>query len=68
MKIIHHVLSVMRDTGISSKKDWVSLQQRFSEEKKVHLNNAPNISMRLVYAVYWPLYLTYRRLFYKAAL
>lgn len=67
IKIIHHVLSVMRDTGISSKKDWGSLQKRFSEEKMVHLNNMPENTMRLIYAIYWPLYIAYRRLIYKAA-
>jgi hypothetical protein len=32
----HPSISVMRDTGISSKKDWASLRARFLEERRIH--------------------------------
>jgi glycosyltransferase involved in cell wall biosynthesis len=53
-------LAVMRLTGISSRTDWKSLQERFQEEKRVHLNNCPTDWMRSLYAMYWALYLPYR--------
>jgi len=58
------IVSVMRDTGISSRQDWPSLKQRFSEEKKVHLENSSSTITHVVYAVYWTLYLPYRKLKY----
>lgn len=53
-------LAVMRLTGISSRRDWKGLQERFQEEKQVHLNNCPTVWMRILYAMYWALYLPYR--------
>lgn len=53
-------LSVMRDTGISSQRDWTSLKIRFSEEKQVHLKNAPNILVKKLYDIYWFFYWSYR--------
>lgn len=61
MEIHHQVLSVMRDTGVSSKQDWASLKQRFAEEKRVHLENNTSAFMTVIYAVYWALYLPYRQ-------
>ena len=61
MKINHYTLSIMRDTGVSSRQDWFSLKQRFAEEKRVHLKNARSKSMKMVYTVYWALYLPYRK-------
>jgi len=55
------VVSVMRDTGVSSRQDWTSLKQRFTEEKRVHLENNTSAVMRVIYAVYWALYLPYRQ-------
>ncbi len=54
-------VSVMRDTGVSSRQDWSSLDKRFSEEKRVHLENNTSTVMRVIYAVYWTLYLPYRK-------
>jgi glycosyltransferase involved in cell wall biosynthesis len=56
------VLSVMRDTGISSQIDWPSLSKRFAEEKRVHKANCQTLIMKIVYTVYWPTYLLYRRI------
>ena len=53
-------LTFMRDTGISSKKDWDSLKKRFAEEKKIHFKNAKSRGMMLVYKIYWLLYPMYR--------
>lgn len=57
-----HVLSIMRDTGISAKSDWLSLRQRFSEEKKVHMKNCRSQRMKWLYGLYWSLYIPYRRM------
>ena len=59
-------LSVMRDTGISSRVDWPSLSKRFREERAIHFRHAPGIPHRIAYRIYWLLYLPYRRL--RAAL
>jgi len=64
VKMIIHTdltVTVMRDTGVSSRQDWVSLKQRFAEEEKVHLENNNSTVMRVIYAVYWALYLPYRK-------
>ena len=58
------ILSVMRDTGISTRSDWRSLKSRFDEEKEVHEKNSCSRIRRLMYALYWVLYLTYRRAMY----
>jgi len=47
------ILSVMRDTGISSRRDWKNLRMRFAEERKVHEKNCPSFSMSLLYKLYW---------------
>lgn len=54
------VLAVMRDSGISSRRDWPSLSQRLDEERKVHMAHAPRW-MRIPYRAYWALYKPYRR-------
>tara|TARA_R110002111_G_scaffold99170_6_gene153290 strand:- start:8824 stop:9582 length:759 start_codon:yes stop_codon:yes gene_type:complete len=61
MEIKHHVVSVMRDSGISSRKDWPSLKVRFAEEKRVHFENNSSIFMKAIYGVYWSFYIPYRR-------
>ncbi len=61
MEIHHQILSIMRDTGISSRQDWKSLKQRFMEEKRVHIENGPSKLMQAVYKLYWAMYLPYRK-------
>jgi glycosyltransferase involved in cell wall biosynthesis len=56
------VLSVMRDTGISSRKDFNSVLERLAEERSVHNKNCPNTLMTLIYEIYWFLYLNYKKL------
>ncbi|MFC1831008.1 glycosyltransferase family 2 protein [Thermodesulfobacteriota bacterium] len=58
--VINLPLSVMRLTGISSRRDWVSLKERFDEERRIHQKYCPSMFMRMVYSVYWTLYLPYR--------
>jgi glycosyltransferase involved in cell wall biosynthesis len=53
-------LSVMRDTGVSSRLDWASLRYRFSEEKRVHEKNCSSTLLRYSYRIYWFLYPKYR--------
>jgi glycosyltransferase involved in cell wall biosynthesis len=58
--IFSEVLAVMRDTGISSRKDWKSLKKRFDEEKKIHFKYCKTISGKLFYHLFWLFYLPYR--------
>lgn len=55
------VLTVMRDTGISSRTDWKNLEFRFDEEKRVHEKNCCSLTISVLYKVYWFLYPPYRR-------
>ena len=56
------ILSIMSDGGLSSRKDWPSLSQRFQEEKRVHRKYAASSWWSILYAVYWGIYPTYRKL------
>ncbi len=58
---VPEVLAVMRDTGISSRRDWRSLKKRFDEERLAHEKNCPSTLMGIIYRVYWFCYLPYRR-------
>lgn len=60
-------LTVMRDTGISSRGEWLDLKNRFNEERMAHENNCPSVLMGLLYRLYWFLYLPYRRARYLAS-
>jgi glycosyltransferase involved in cell wall biosynthesis len=53
-------LSFMRNAGISGQRDWVSLMRRFREEQVVQQRQVNTLPMRIVYKIYWPLYLSYR--------
>jgi len=64
LMMIPIVLTIMRDTGISSQLDWENLKIRFDEERRVHYKNCRSFSMKILYKVYWFLYLPYRRLSY----
>lgn len=64
--VVPTVLSVMLNTGVSSKLDWPSLRPRFAEERAIHRRHCPSRWMAIVYAIFWPPYLLYRRL--RAAL
>ena len=61
VEYVPEALSVMRDTGISSRQDWPSLRRRFAEEREIHRQLCPSAGMALVYHLYWSLYLPYRR-------
>jgi len=58
------ILAVMRESGISSRQDWQSLKYRFNEERRVHQKNCRSFSMKILYQLYWFLYLSYRRLLF----
>ena len=64
--VVHQYLSRMPNTGISSRLDWSSLRARFAEEHNIHLRHCSGSGLRVAYSVYWPLYLTYRRIRYLA--
>jgi glycosyltransferase involved in cell wall biosynthesis len=55
------ILSVMRDTGVSSQQDWPTLSRRFNEEKFVHKKNCDSPYKTIIYAFYWALYMPYRK-------
>jgi glycosyltransferase involved in cell wall biosynthesis len=58
---VPEVISVMGDTGVSSRRDWTGLRARLNEERSMQRRYAPNRQWRLVYAFFWPAYLAYRR-------
>lgn len=60
-KIVDLPLATMRLVGVSSQDDWAALRRRFAEERRTHANNCRSVALRVVYALYWPLYLAYRR-------
>lgn len=60
-KSIGLVISCMRIIGVSSKNDWISLKERFTEERRVHEKNCKNRLWKVVYSVYWLLYFSYRK-------
>lgn len=59
---LDETISVMGAEGISSRLDWPGLRARFSEERAVQLRHAPSAWWRLLYRLFWPAYLGYRRL------
>jgi len=61
---VDYILSVMRLVGISSRKDWKGLSDRFQEERKVHAKNTKCFWCPLLYWFYWPLYIQYRKIIY----
>jgi len=65
VKTIDYSIATMRDTGISSRKDWYSLKKRFAEEKQVHYKNSHSFLSKMIYFLYWQLYLPYRYLRYS---
>ena len=54
-------LSIMPETGISTRSDWPTLAKRLSEVKRLHLRHS-NLPMRLFYRGWWALYATYKRI------
>jgi glycosyltransferase involved in cell wall biosynthesis len=65
-KSVDIVISCFRRTGISSRKDWVGLRQRFTDERKAHEKNCANAILRVIYPAYWFAYLTYRKVVHVA--
>lgn len=60
-------VSCMGQAGISSRKDWSGLEQRFLDERKAHEKNCSNVMLRSVYPFYWLAYLAYRKAIYFGA-
>lgn len=55
------VVSVMRDSGISSQRDWPNLKRRFAEEERVH-RKFETRRLALLYDMWWAMYPPYRRM------
>jgi glycosyltransferase involved in cell wall biosynthesis len=62
--IVPEVLTVFRNTGISSREDWESLKQRFGEEKKAHDKNCKSRGWFFLYQLWWFIYPLYRKIRY----
>ena len=60
VKLIPLPITYLRDTGISSRKEWKELKNRFSEERLVHSKNTNSLGLKALYFFYWKLYLPYR--------
>lgn len=56
------VLTVMRDTGVSSQTDWKSLKARFLDERKVMKKYSLNPFHRFFIDCYFYTYIAYRKL------
>jgi glycosyltransferase involved in cell wall biosynthesis len=61
-KAIDRIISGMGQTGISSRKDWAGLEQRFSDERKAQTKNCPNLVFKALYPIYWYVYMAYRKI------
>jgi glycosyltransferase involved in cell wall biosynthesis len=60
-------ISCMGQAGISSRKDWAGLRQRFMDERMAQEKNCDNVVLKAIYPLYWFVYLTYRKAVYFAA-
>ena len=54
-------ISCMGQAGISSRKDWAGLKQRFMDERKAQEKNCANVVLKATYPLYWFVYLAYRK-------
>jgi glycosyltransferase involved in cell wall biosynthesis len=63
-KTCDDIVSVMRQVGISSRRDWIGFKSRYDEEKIVHYKNCSNRRMYYIYKIYWLLYIPYRYIRY----
>ena len=59
---IDRVIALMDGGGIGSRTDWVSLNPRIAEERRVHLRHCDSWWLRFVYFMYHPAYWLYRRI------
>ncbi|MGH8107429.1 MAG: glycosyltransferase family 2 protein [Arenimonas sp.] len=55
------VVSWMRDTGVSSRRDWKTTSRRLNEERRTQLKHSSGL-LRLFYGIYWPLYFSYKKI------
>jgi glycosyltransferase involved in cell wall biosynthesis len=53
-------IAMMRDSGISSQRDWPNLSRRFGEEKRLHEMHA-SAWLKPAYAAWWAIYPRYRK-------
>ena len=59
-KSVNMLVSVMRQIGISSNRNWSGFSQRYKEEKIIHYKNCKNKMMFIFYKLYWLFYMPYR--------
>lgn len=56
IKPVKQILSVMRDTGLTSRRDTNSVKERIAAERVVHEKSCSSIPLRWLYFLYWCLY------------
>lgn len=55
------VVSWMRDSGISSQRNWPELQKRLDEEQRVQSKYFTQPVQRVLYWLYWAIYRVYKK-------
>ena len=62
--VYNDIISVMRQVGISSRRDWTGFKNRYDEEKMIHYKHCKQGYMYIIYKIYWLLYIPYRYIRY----
>jgi hypothetical protein len=55
-----YAITHMRNSGISSQRDWKNIQKRINEEKTVHSKHSKHWAMLMCYKFWWSLYPHYK--------
>jgi len=58
------LMAIMGDNGISSRTDRASLFERYREEQRARMRNAPSVGWSVAYSVYYIFYIAFRRVFF----
>ncbi len=60
IKVVRKTLACMRDGGISSRRDLMTVSRMMEEEKRIHFKNCNSRCLKLVYRLWWSLYPKYK--------
>lgn len=58
----NEVIAYMPDGGVSSRRDWPSLQARLAENRSLHKRHSDGVMRRVVSNAFWSVYPLYKRL------
>ena len=61
-RVVHEVVSVMSDQGLSSLRDWPAVSSRIDEEFAVQRKNMNSRAELIAYWPWWLIYPVYKRL------